>query len=181
MLFTGTRLAGAFVVDLEPRRDERGFFARAFCEQEFARHELPTRYPQSNLSRNARRGTLRGMHYQAVAVPEAKLVRCARGAIFDVIVDLRKGSPTRMQWIGVDLSAESGRALFVPGGFAHGFVTLQDDTDVFYQMSEVYRPDGARGFRWNDPKFAIAWPLQPTVVAPRDAGYPDFDAQAGEA
>jgi dTDP-4-dehydrorhamnose 3,5-epimerase len=178
MMFHPTKLAGAFVIDIEPRADDRGFFARTFCEREFAAQGLPTRFPQCNLSRNKRRGTLRGMHFQAADLAEAKLVRCATGAIHDVIVDLRDGSSTRFQWLGVDLSAESGRAIFVPGGFAHGFVTTDDDTDVLYHMSDFYRPEAARGFRWNDPLFAIRWPLAPTVVAPRDATYADFDPGA---
>jgi dTDP-4-dehydrorhamnose 3,5-epimerase len=175
MIFHPTKLAGAFVIELEPHADERGFFARCFCEREFADHGLPTRFPQYNLSRNARRGTLRGMHFQAGQDPEAKLVRCTSGVIHDVIVDLRDGSPTRFQWFGVDLSARSGRALFVPGGFGHGFVTLADDTDVFYQMDKFFRAESARGFRWNDGYFGLPWPLKPTVVSARDAGYADFD------
>jgi dTDP-4-dehydrorhamnose 3,5-epimerase len=175
MIFQPTRLAGAFVIELEPHADERGFFARSFCERELAGQGLPTRFPQCNISRNTRRGTLRGMHFQAGSDPEAKLVRCTSGAIHDVIVDLRASSPTRFQWIGVDLSASTGRALFVPAGFAHGFVTLADDTDVFYHMSDFFRPESARGFRWNDPRLGLRWPIEPTVVAVRDAGYPDFD------
>jgi dTDP-4-dehydrorhamnose 3,5-epimerase len=178
VIFQATKLAGAFVIDLEPRADERGYFARTFCEREFAAHSLPTRFYQCNLSRNARRGTLRGMHFQAGLDPEAKLVRCTSGAIHDVVVDLRDGSPTRFQSLGVELSAATGRALFVPAGFAHGFITLTDDTDVFYHMSDFFRPENARGFRWNDPYFGLVWPVEPTVVAPRDAGYPDFDPES---
>jgi dTDP-4-dehydrorhamnose 3,5-epimerase len=176
MMFREANVAGVFVIELEPQTDERGFFARCFCEQELAAHGLPTRFPQCNISRNKRRGTLRGMHFQAGTTPEAKLVRCVAGAVYDVVVDLRKGSPTRFQWFGVDLSADNGRMLFVPGGLAHGFVTLEDDADVFYHMSDFFRPDAARGFRWDDPSFAIRWPVQPVVVAPRDASFPDFDA-----
>jgi dTDP-4-dehydrorhamnose 3,5-epimerase len=176
MIFHEASLAGVFVVELEPRRDERGSFARTFCEQELAAHGLPTRFPQCNISRNKRRGTLRGMHFQAGPAPEAKLVRCVAGAVHDVVVDLRKGSPTRFQWLGVDLSADDGRALFVPGGLAHGFVTLEDDADVFYHMSDFFRPEAARGFRWDDPAFGIRWPIRPVVLAPRDASFPDFDA-----
>jgi dTDP-4-dehydrorhamnose 3,5-epimerase len=175
MHFQPQKLGGAFVIELEPHRDERGFFARAFCEREFEAHGLPTRFPQSNLSRNDQIGTLRGMHYQAAHARESKLVRCVRGAIHDIIIDLRAGSPTRFGWIGVDLSAENGRALFVPEGFAHGFVTLTADTDVFYQMGAPYRPDGARGLRWNDPHFGVRWPCEPRVLSERDATYPDFD------
>jgi dTDP-4-dehydrorhamnose 3,5-epimerase len=175
MLFKETTLKGAFVVEIEPLRDERGFFARTFCEREFAEHGLPARFPQCNLSRNARVGTLRGMHYQAAPLWEAKLVRCVSGAIWDVIIDLRPGSATRFASVGVELSAQNACALFVPEGFAHGFVTLQDNTDVFYQMSEVFRPEGARGLRWNDPRFDIHWPTPPRVISSRDATYPDFD------
>ncbi len=175
MNFHPTKLEGAFVVELEPRADDRGFFARCFCEKEFDALGLPTRFPQCNLSRNRLRGTLRGMHFQAGVAPEAKLVRCTAGAIYDVIADLREASPTRFQWLGVELSAENGRALFVPGGLAHGFITLEDDTDVFYHMSDFFRPDRARGFRWNDPCLGIRWPLEPTVLSERDRGYADLD------
>jgi dTDP-4-dehydrorhamnose 3,5-epimerase len=174
--FNATKLAHAFVIDIEPHGDERGFFARTFCEREFAAHDLPTRFPQCNLSRNRRAGTLRGMHYAAAPHREAKLVRCTSGAIHDVIVDLRSGSPTRFEWIGVELSAETGRALYVPEGFAHGFLTLTDDVDVFYHMGEFFHADGARGFRWNDPTFKIDWPSAPAVISERDAAYPDFTA-----
>jgi dTDP-4-dehydrorhamnose 3,5-epimerase len=177
MIFHATPLAGAFVIDLEPHIDERGFFARTFCERELGAHGLPTRFPQCNLSRNARRGTLRGMHFQAGHDPEAKLVRCTTGAIHDVVVDLRDGSPTRFRSFGVELSGASGRALFVPAGFAHGFITLADETDVFYHMSDFFRPESARGFRWNEPHFGLEWPIEPTVVAPRDTSYPDFDPE----
>ena len=175
MHFIPQKLAGAFVIELEPHQDERGFFARAFCEQEFEAHGLPAHFPQSNLSRNSHFGTLRGMHYQAAAVREAKLVRCVRGAIHDIIIDLREGSPTRFEWIGAELSADNGRALFVPEGFAHGFITLAGDTDVFYQMGAPYRPEGARGLRWDDPRFALRWPCEPRVISDRDRTYPDFD------
>jgi dTDP-4-dehydrorhamnose 3,5-epimerase len=173
--FHATRLPGAYVVELEPHADERGFFARAFCEREFAAHGLPTRFPQCNLSRNERTGTLRGMHFQDAACPEAKLVRAVTGAIYDVIVDLRPTSPTFLRSFGVELSAENARALYVPEHFAHGFVTTQERTDVYYHMSEFFRPEGARGFRWNDPQVAIQWPIVPTVIAERDARYADFD------
>jgi dTDP-4-dehydrorhamnose 3,5-epimerase len=178
MRFTETKLVGAFVIDLEPRVDERGFFARTFCEREFGEHGLPTRFPQCNLSRNRSRGTLRGMHYEAAPSAESKLVRCVTGAIFDVIVDLRPGSATRFGWTGVELSGETGRALFVPAGFAHGFLTLSEDSDVFYHMGDFYRPNGARGFRWNDPRFAIDWPAAPIAIADRDANYPNYEPDA---
>ncbi|MGA2447878.1 MAG: dTDP-4-dehydrorhamnose 3,5-epimerase [Polyangiaceae bacterium] len=178
MKFQATPLQGAFVVELEPHADERGFFARTFCEREFAAHGLPTRFPQSNLSRNARARTLRGMHFQAEPYFEAKLVRAVSGAIYDVIVDLRRTSPTFLHWFGVELSGESARALFVPERFAHGFLTLQDHTDVFYQMGEFFRPEGARGLRWNDASLGIRWPGAPEVIAERDAHYDDFDPEA---
>lgn len=174
MIFRETPLAGAFRIELEQRSDERGFFARSYCEREFAAHGLPTRFPQSNLSRNLKAGTLRGMHYNLPRFAEAKLVRPASGAIFDVIVDLRRGSPTRMQAYGAELRAEQGSALFVPAGFAHGFITLEDDTFVHYQMGEFFEPDAARGFRFDDPAFQLSWPRSPAVIAARDASYPDF-------
>jgi dTDP-4-dehydrorhamnose 3,5-epimerase len=175
MIFKRTKLAAATVIDLEVRNDERGFFARSFCEREFAEHGLPTRFPQCNISHNLRGGTLRGMHYQAAPHREAKLVRCIRGAIFDVIIDLRVGSPTRYEWIGEELTADNGRALFVPEGFAHGFITLVDDTQVFYHMSELFQAEGGRGARWDDPRFGVTWPRAPQVISERDATYPDFD------
>jgi dTDP-4-dehydrorhamnose 3,5-epimerase len=179
MQFREIELAGVFVIDLEPHADERGSFSRTFCEREFAAHGLPVRFPQCNLSRNKRRGTLRGMHFE---VPlGAKVVRCTAGAVYDVIVDLRSESTTRFQWTGVELSAETGRALFVPSGFAHGFLTLADETDVFYHMGDFYRPEGSRGFRWNDPTFGIHWPMSPEVISERDATYPDFDPASVEA
>jgi dTDP-4-dehydrorhamnose 3,5-epimerase len=175
MRFTPLELSGAFVIDLEAAHDERGFFARSFCEREFAAHGLPVRFPQSNLSRNRRAGTLRGMHYAAAPHQEAKLVRCVRGALHDVIVDLRAGSPTRGRWTAVELDAEAGRALYIPTGFGHGFLTLRDETDVLYQMGEFFHAEAARGFRFDDPTFGVRWPAAPTVISPRDAGYPPFD------
>jgi dTDP-4-dehydrorhamnose 3,5-epimerase len=181
VIFKETELSGAYLIELEQHADERGFFARVFCEREFAAHGLPTRFPQSNLSRNRRAGTLRGMHYNALPFAEAKVVRPESGAIYDVIVDLRPGSPTRMKSLGVELRASAATALFVPAGFAHGFLTLADDTDVHYQMSEFYRADAARGFRFDDPAFEIRWPRSVAVIAERDASYPDFawDGQDG--
>ena len=175
MRFTPTALAGAWLVDLDAHPDERGFFARTFCAREFEDHGLPTELPQANLSRNRRAGTLRGMHVNADWHAEAKLVRCSRGAIHDVIVDLRRDSPTYLDHVAVDLDAERCNALFVPAAFAHGFITLVDDTDVEYGMSAIFAPTAARGFRWNDPAFGISWPVQPVVISARDASYPDFD------
>jgi dTDP-4-dehydrorhamnose 3,5-epimerase len=172
--FVETSLPGAFVVELVTNVDERGFFARTFCEVEFAEHGLPTRFPQCNLSRNRHTGTLRGMHFERLPNHESKLVRCATGAIYDVVVDLRPDSPTRYRWTGVELSRDDGRALFVPAGFAHGFLTLADETDVFYHMGDSYRPGSARGFRYDDAHFEISWPGSPSVISERDATYPDF-------
>jgi dTDP-4-dehydrorhamnose 3,5-epimerase len=173
--FREAPLGGAYVIDLDRHEDDRGFFARSYCEREFAAHGLPTAWPQSNLSRNARAGTLRGMHYNLAPHGEAKVVRCASGAIWDAIVDLRPASPTRLRWFGLELSAESGRALFVPEGFAHGFITLRDGTDVSYQMGRLFEAGAARGLRWDDPRVGIDWPLAPIVISERDRTYPDFD------
>jgi dTDP-4-dehydrorhamnose 3,5-epimerase len=175
MRFDTTPLGGAWIIDLEPNVDERGFFARTFCAREFADHGLPTAFPQSNLSRNAKAGTLRGMHFNTASHAESKVVRCANGAIHDVIIDLRADSPTYRQWFAVELTAASGRALFVPEGLAHGFLTLVDDTDVDYQMGAFYEPKAARGLRWDDPSIGVVWPREPAVISPRDAEYPDFD------
>jgi len=173
--FQETPLRGAVVVELEPRRDERGFFARTYCDREFAAAGLPIVWPQSNLSRNARAGTLRGMHWNAAPHREAKVVRCVAGAIWDAIVDLRAHSPTRLHWFGLELSAEAGNALYVPEGFAHGFVTLREGTDVFYQMGRAFEAGAGRGFRWDDPRVGIAWPVTPTTISERDRTYPDLD------
>jgi dTDP-4-dehydrorhamnose 3,5-epimerase len=174
VIFTATPLAGASLVELERREDERGFFARTWCRREFEAHGLDGGLVQCSLSRNRRRGTLRGMHWQAPPHGEAKLVRCTRGAIWDVIIDLRPDSPTYTKHFAAELTAETGRALYIPEGFAHGFLTLADDVDVFYQMSAFYEPSAARGVRWNDPAFGIAWPVVEPILHPRDASYPDF-------
>jgi dTDP-4-dehydrorhamnose 3,5-epimerase len=168
-----TKLAGVFIVEATAHADERGLFARTFDASVFADAGLPMHWPQCNTSFNLRRGTLRGLHYQAEPKGEPKLVRCTRGAVFDVAVDLRDDSGTRHQWIGVELSADNRRALFIPTGFAHGFLTLEDESEVFYQMGETYDASLARGARWNDPAFQIEWPIAVTVISPRDAGYPD--------
>lgn len=174
MKFTETPLPGAFIIDLEPHRDERGFFARTFCAREFARHGLSARVVQCSLSSNSKAGTLRGMHFQQPPLSEAKLVRCVRGAIHDVVVDLRPQSATYRRQFAVELSMENRRALFVPALFAHGFQTLTDHTEVEYQMSEFYAPEAARGFRYNDPEFAIRWPLPISVISPQDLVWPSF-------
>jgi dTDP-4-dehydrorhamnose 3,5-epimerase len=173
--FERTPLGGAWIIELEPNRDERGSFARSFCEHEFAAHGLPIRFPQSNISHNTHAGTMRGMHFNAPDHEESKVVRCTRGAVYDVIVDLRRESSTYRHWFGIELDAESGRALFVPEGFAHGFLTLVDDTDVSYLMGAFYEPDAALGVRWDDPAFDIDWPREPAVISRRDATYPDFE------
>jgi len=169
--FLATPLAGAYLIELEQLDDERGFFARSFCQNEFKAHGLDPIVAQCNVSFNRKRGTLRGLHYQAEPHAEAKLVRCTRGAIWDVIVDLRKGSPTARKWHAVELTAENCRALYVPAGFAHGFQTLKDDTEVLYQMSEFYNAESARGVRWDDPAFGIAWPLANPILSKKDASY----------
>ena len=179
MRFQELNLAGAFLIELEPVVDERGFFARCFAEEEFAARGLATRFPHCNLSRNRYLKTLRGMHYASAPSVEVKVVRCVAGAIYDVIVDLRPGSPTRGKWTAIELSAERGEALYIPPGFAHGFMTLADGTDVYYQMGDTFRPEAARGFRWDDPAFAIGWPDTPRVISARDASFANFDFEAG--
>src|SRR4051794_27927224 len=174
MKFEPTELADVWLVLPERRFDDRGYFVRTFCEREFAAQGLPTWFPQCNVSNNSRAGTLRGMHLNLAGHWEAKLVRCSRGAIYDVVVDVRPESPTRHRWLGIELSVNNGIALFVPEGFAHGFLTLEDETDVSYHMGRVYEPDVATGFRWNDPTFEVRWPAEPTVIADRDATYPDY-------
>lgn len=167
-------LDGAFLIDLESTADERGSFARTFCTREFAARGLDPRITQCSISYNHLRGTLRGMHYQVEPYAEAKLVRCISGAIYDVIIDLRPGSLTRMQWIGVELIAAARTQLYIPAGFAHGFQTLRDDTEVFYQISVYYSPEHGRGVRWNDSAFAIRWPLPGAIISDKDRSYPDF-------
>jgi len=178
MVFTETGLAGAFLLDVERHGDERGFFARSWCHDEFAAHGLNPRLVQCSISRNRMKGTLRGLHYQSAPCAEAKLIRCTMGAIYDAIVDLRPGSPTRGRYFGAVLTADNHRALYVPEGFAHGFLTLAVDSEVLYQMSEYYHPEAAGGVRWNDPAFGIAWPDRPVVISDRDASYPDFDSRS---
>ena len=174
MKFTATEIPGVVVVEIEPLEDERGFFARGFCAEEFAAQGLTSAFVQTNIAFNAARGTLRGLHYQASPAPEPKLVRCTRGAIFDVAVDLRRGSPSYRRWCGYELSAANHRALHIPEGCAHGLLTLEDDTEVCYLMGAAYDPALARGVRWNDPAFAIDWPFAPAVISERDAAFPNF-------
>jgi dTDP-4-dehydrorhamnose 3,5-epimerase len=175
MTFAPAPLPGAYVVELEKRGDDRGFFARTFCEREFGAHGLVTRFVQVNDSLSAQKATLRGMHYQLEPRAETKLVRCIRGALYDVILDLRKGSPTFGKSFGAELTAENRRMMFVPKGFAHGFVTLADNTEAFYFVDEFYAPEQERGIRWNDPRFSIPWPIAPLVLSDKDRGHRDFD------
>jgi dTDP-4-dehydrorhamnose 3,5-epimerase len=170
--FLPTPLAGACVIELERLEDERGFFARSFCQEEFRAHGLDPVVAQCNVSFNSKRGTLRGLHYQGEPHAEAKLVRCTRGAIWDVIVDLRERSPTARKWHAVELTADNRCSLYVPPGFAHGFQTLADDTEVLYQMSEFYHPESARGVRWDDRTLAIPWPIKKAIISPRDQAFP---------
>jgi dTDP-4-dehydrorhamnose 3,5-epimerase len=174
LIFTETKLKGAFIIELELREDERGFFARSWCRQEFEAHGLDIRLSQCNISFNKRKGTLRGMHYQIAPHAEAKLVRCTRGAIYDVIIDLRPESSTFKQWISVELSAENHRMLYIPEGFAHGYQTLEDNTEIFYQVSESYHPESERGVRWDDPVFGIEWPLSEKILSAKDQSYAKF-------
>ena len=178
MIFTETKLKGAlkgaFIIEPERIEDERGFFARTFCAKEFEARGLTPRFVQCNISFNKKKGTLRGMHYQAAPHAETKLIRCTRGAIYDVIIDLRTDSPTWKHWVAVELTGDNHRMLCIPEGLAHGFQTLEDDTEVFYQMSEFYHPGAARGLRWDDPTFGIDWPMEISSISARDAGYPEF-------
>lgn len=174
MIFTETKLQGAFLIEPEPVPDERGFFARTWCRREFEAHGLDTSLVQCNISFNRRKGTLRGMHYQTAPHEEVKLVRCTRGAIYDVIIDLRPESPTFKQWFAAVLSAENHHMLYVPAGFAHGLQTLLEESEVFYQMSESYYPECAAGVRWDDPAFAIEWPDDERTMSQRDREYSDF-------
>jgi dTDP-4-dehydrorhamnose 3,5-epimerase len=176
--FVPTALPGAFVIEVEPHGDERGLFARTFCAREFAEHGLAADFVQCSTSYNRRAGTIRGMHWQAPPHAEAKLVRCTAGAIFDVIVDLRPGSPARGRWQAVELSAGTRRMLYVPEGFAHGFQALRDGSEVAYQMSAAHEPAAARGFRFDDPRLGIPWPLPASVVSKRDRELPLLDLGA---
>lgn len=174
MNFTPAGLPGAWIIDIDRLGDERGFFARTFCRDEFAAHGLATGFVQCNTSFNTRRGTLRGMHFQREPYAEAKLIHCTRGAIYDVLIDLRPDSPAYCRWVAVELSADNERMLYVPEGLAHGFQTLADESEVSYQMAAMYRAEAAAGVRWNDPVFGIAWPLQGLIISARDAAYGDF-------
>lgn len=174
MIFTETALKGVFLIDPEPVRDERGMFMRTWCQQEFETHGLGSTWVQSSVSVNARKGTLRGLHYQTTPHEEEKLVRCTGGAIYDVIIDLRTGSPTYRQYIGIALSADNRRAVYIPKCCAHGFLTLEQNSEVSYLMSEFHVPANARGFRWDDPAFKIAWPAPIVVMSEKDRTWPAF-------
>ena len=175
MIFNKTPISEVHLIDLEQRGDERGFFARVFCANEFAEHNLATVFVQANSSLSVARGTLRGMHYQLPPRAETKLVRCIRGALWDVVLDLRPGSATLGKWFGAELSAENRRLMYVPKGFAHGFITLANDTEVLYFVDEFYSPELERGVRWDDPRFGIKWPMKPLVMSDKDRNHPDFD------
>jgi dTDP-4-dehydrorhamnose 3,5-epimerase len=175
--FLATPLPGAYVIEPELIEDNRGFFARSFCVREFAAHKLDTTLVQCNISFNTKAGTLRGMHLQVGPHEEAKVVRCTMGKIYDVIVDLRRESPSFRRWYAIELSAQNRRMLFIPQGLAHGFQTLEDNSEVFYQMSELYHPESARGVRFDDPCFAISWPLSSPKVSDRDRSFPLFDPE----
>jgi dTDP-4-dehydrorhamnose 3,5-epimerase len=174
VIFTETILYGAYLINLERVEDERGFFARVWCRKEFEAHGLSTALVQCNVSFNALKGTLRGMHFQVSPHEEVKLVRCTMGAIYDVLIDLRKNSPTYLRHFAEVLSAENRNMFYIPEGFAHGFITLEDRTEVFYQMSAFYNAEAAKGVRWNDPAFGIRWPSDVRVISDRDRNYPDF-------
>jgi dTDP-4-dehydrorhamnose 3,5-epimerase len=175
MIFTETRIPGAYLVDIEARKDDRGYFARAWCAREFEEHGLSSELAQANISYNERAGTLRGMHFQRAPHEEAKLVRCTRGAIWDVCLDLRPESPTYLQWVGAELSPENGRALYVPQGCGHGYQTLTDATETIYLVTEFYAPDSEGGARWNDPAFKIEWPdTDSRTISDKDAAWPDW-------
>jgi dTDP-4-dehydrorhamnose 3,5-epimerase len=177
MIFHETALPGAWRIDLQKLVDERGFFARSFCQHEFAEHGLDPAVAQCNVSQNKQRGTLRGMHFQLPPAAEAKLVRCTRGAIYDVILDLRPHSPAFLRWEAFELTTAGYEMLYIPRGFAHGFLTLADDSEVFYQMSEFYAPSLASGVRWDDPLFGIHWPEPVRCISHRDQSYPDSDSE----
>lgn len=178
MFFTETSIKGAYLIDIRKIEDERGFFGRSFCSREFEKRGLKTAMVQTNISSTKHKGTLRGLHMQVAPHEEAKLVRCTKGAIYDVLVDLREDSPTYKQWYGIELTAENFRMLYLPEGCAHGYLTLVDDTDVMYQVSQYYAPDAERGFLWNDPAFAVEWPLQPEVISEKDKSHSLFDKRA---
>ena len=174
MIFTETKLKGAFIIDIKKMEDDRGFFGRSYCQHEFEAHGLNTNAVQANVSYNKKKGTLRGLHLQLPPFGETKLVRCTRGALYDVIVDLRSGSETFKQWIGVELTAANYRMLYVPEGFGHSFITLEDETEATYQVTQFYTAGAERGYRWDDPAFAIQWPIAPVIISEKDQSHPPF-------
>lgn len=174
MIFSETLLKGSYVIELEPFKDERGFFARSWCKNEFKQQGLNDVFVQCNISFNKKKGTIRGMHYQDIPYSETKLVRCTRGAIFDVIIDLRKNSETYKKWIGIEITEENRKMIYIPSGFAHGFQTLRDNSEVFYQISEFYNPEYAKGVRWDDESFKIKWPIETIIISDRDQSYKDI-------
>ena len=174
MNFIETPLEGAYIIEPQRFEDERGFFARSWCKREFETHGLNSRLVQCNISYNRRKGTLRGMHHQEQPYAETKLVRCTLGAVYDVLIDLRPDSPSYKKWCSIKLTVDNRRMVYIPEGFGHGFMTLADNTELFYQMSEFYAPDSARGIRWNDSAFNIVWPGDVTVISEKDKNYPDF-------
>ena len=176
MIFTPTSIVGSYVVEVEPKADARGFFARTWCADEFSRAGLVSNFNQCSISNNRHLNTLRGMHYQIAPDTETKLVSCRTGALFDLIIDIRPQSPTYTRWFGIELSAENYQSLYIPPGLAHGFLTLANNTEVYYQISGSYTPSSGRGLRWNDPVFAIDWPAEPAIMAERDRSYLDFQA-----
>jgi len=175
MIYVETPLRGAYVIEVEKHEDKRGFFARSWCVQEFSSKGLDTQLVQCNVSFNKRKGTLRGLHYQMPPHAETKVVRCTKGALYDVIVDLRADSPTFLKWFGVELTATNYRMLYIPKRFAHGFQTIEDDTEIFYQMSEFYAPQAARGIRWNDPRAGVVWPETDRTISKKDQEYIDLE------
>ena len=174
MIFTETKLAGAYLIQPEIKTDERGFFARVWCQNEFQEKGLDSNLVQCNISYNKIKGTVRGMHYQIAPYQEVKLVQCTQGAIYDIIIDIRPDSPTFKQWVGVELTASNRYILYIPKDFAHGFQTLTDNTEVFYQMSQFYQPEAARGIRWDDPSFDMNWLVPITLISEKDKHYPEF-------
>ena len=175
MIFEETRLPGAYIIQLEPIRDNRGFFSRVFCQREFEALDLTTEFVQANMTYSMEKGTLRGLHYQIRPHKEVKLVHCPQGAIYDVILDMRPDSPTYLEWVSVELTAENRKMLYIPGEFAHGYQTLADDTEVFYQVAQFYAPDFERGIRWDDPTFQIEWPeTSRPILSEKDKAWPDF-------
>lgn len=175
MRFVPAPLSGAYIIEIEPHSDDRGFFSRVFCEREFTEAGLCTRFPQASVSFSKKKGTLRGMHYQNSPDWEVKLIRCTKGSVWDAIIDLRPDSPTYKEWFGAELSAENRRMMYAPVGFAHGFLTLADESEVFYQMSAFYAPSSESGIRWDDPAIGIDWPITPAVISAKDRAIPDFE------